>query len=83
MAYYSLQCVACQDATKRFSGEYGGQDEDGQRFGGPMYLCSNRACKINEERRRGEKQLRMIQADCDPDPPRRGSYASEKRGRHG
>lgn len=62
MAYFSLQCVACQDATKRFSGEYGGQDEDGQRFDGPMYLCENRACKINAERMRGEKQLRTMEA---------------------
>lgn len=62
MAYYSLQCVACQDPTKRYAGKYDGWDEDGQQFCGSMYLCENRACKINEERIRAEKQLRMVEA---------------------
>lgn len=57
MAYFSLQCVACSDQTKRCAGEYSGKDEDGQPFCGQMYLCGNSTCKINVERVRAEKQF--------------------------
>lgn len=63
MAYFSLQCVACQDSTKRYAGIYKGKDENGQRFCGRMYLCDNSACKINIERIRGEKQLHRLETD--------------------
>lgn len=57
MAYFSLQCAACRDRTKRCAGSYSGRDEDRRPYEGPMYLCENAACRINAERLRSEKQF--------------------------
>lgn len=62
MAYFSTQCMDCDDRSKQCSGEYSAKDENGQRFAGEMYLCANGACRINIERQRGEKQCHALEA---------------------
>ena len=62
MAYISRQCVDCEDCTKRCAGEFCGKDENGKRFCGQMYLCDNSNCAINRMRKRGEKQLHVLEA---------------------
>lgn len=62
MAYFCTQCVNCADHSKQSAGEYSARDEDGQRFAGEMYLCANKACRINIERQRGEKQCHALEA---------------------
>lgn len=60
MAYISRQCVVCKECTKRCAGKYTGKDENGKPFAEPMYLCENSLCRINMERARGQKQLRIL-----------------------
>lgn len=63
MAYISQKCVSCRERTKRDAGGYSALDENGERFSGHLYLCNNSACEINQERMRGQKQLRMLEAE--------------------
>ena len=62
MAFISRQCVTCTDQTKRTEGRFRGRDEEGKRFTGPMYTCSNAYCPVYLERVRSQKKLRALEA---------------------
>lgn len=61
VAFYSLQCVNCQESTKRCEGKYKGTEGKGKHFCGTMYMCENQKCSVNMERMRGEKQIRSLE----------------------
>lgn len=57
MGYLSGKCVTCTEKTKRYAGEYSGNDEDGKRFRGHLYCCKNKDCEINCARVRARKAM--------------------------
>lgn len=63
MAYISQKCVNCEEHTRRCVRRFSACDENGEPFFCPMYICGNRACSVNIERLRGERQIRMNRSE--------------------
>lgn len=54
MAFYSSQCIACEEPSKQCIGEYRGKDEKG-KYSGTLYLCDNMGCKVRQSCQKTQK----------------------------
>lgn len=85
MAFYSTQCEACTDASKRAVQPKGGQDGQLPQ----MYECGNEECKLNIARQKGIRQLQSLRGgdpqeqerDAARRPARKDTGGSDRRGR--
>ena len=60
MAFYSTQCEACTDPSKRCVKPASG---DAEAPLPEMYECDNETCKLNAARQKGIRQLQSLRAE--------------------
>lgn len=74
MAFYSTQCQACADTSKRCVKTVPGAD--GQAL--EMYECGNEECKLNAARLKGIRQLQSLKAGEQLNQERESAKRSER-----
>lgn len=60
MAHYADECVSCVDKTKKSFELCLETKQKGKLCYIKMYSCEKLSCRINKERLRGEKELRLL-----------------------